>query len=875
MNCHRKFSCRIVRVLVLVLGISVFPANAVYAQKSANPAPSVPAQLPAQIELLQPGVTLTMIAEHPGLVTPTGVDVDALGQIWLIACHTHFRPDGYSGPEHDEILVFNADGTNRRVFYNRTDATMHIKLGSDGWVYLAERDRILRVRDSNGDGTGDTEEDIAVLNTVADYPHNGLSGMAWHPDGALIFSLGENFGRDWTLKGRDESNVSGRGEGGVFRCSPDGKGLRRIAQGFWNPFGLLVRQDGEMFAAENDPGSRPPCRLLNVVEGGDYGFQWVYGSAPVHPFVAWNGELRGTLGMIHPSGEGPCAVVELGGGVMIPSWSNHCIDYFPLIRQGAGYTSKRIELLRGSDFFRPVCMAAVPVKALADDSLDRETFYLTDWVFSSYQLHSRGRLWKLEIDKANAPWLKPSPDPLNEDARLARDLREGRVTLDQPRLLELAQGSDAWLSDAALTALAKTSGSWTPESVRAMQAKDRVWALVALRRADIRDPKWVSALIADPDPEIRFECLRWIADGVLTAFLPNVEQMLSQPDQDFRLFEAALATWNTLNGNPGAGVTDPDVLIARITRDDIPPRLKGYALRLIPPSHAKISVELLRQLYSTGDPVLAREVVRTLAGRRSPDAQSVLSEIATTEQADEQLRADAVAGLAGTSDSSIQQVLLKLATDQNKTIRDEALRSLRSTTPDEHSRVALNEIAVKYPSAAPLVAAVLDGSSIHQGRPEFSDTMAWEKRLTSLPGEPDIEAGQRIFFHSRIAACSTCHRFQGRGNVVGPDLSLISQQGNPTSILKSILEPNRDVAPQFYSTVLELADGTIFSGILLRSSSTEVFRDAVGNERSFQKHEIVQRHEMLTSLMPSGQVAQLTDQELRDLLAFLTGAKAR
>lgn len=115
--------------------------------------------------------------------------------------------------------------------------------------------------------------------------------MAWHPDGGLVFSLGENFGKDWTITGTDGAKVSGRGEGGVFRCTADGKGLRRIARGFWNPFGLLVRKDGEIFAAENDPGSRPPCRLLNVVEGADYGFQWVYGSAPVHPFVAVNGRL--------------------------------------------------------------------------------------------------------------------------------------------------------------------------------------------------------------------------------------------------------------------------------------------------------------------------------------------------------------------------------------------------------------------------------------------------------------------------------------------------------------------------------------------------------------------------------------------------------
>ena len=157
---------------------------AVFAQSSPPPkAPDVPKELTPQIETLQPGVKLTLLAEHPDLVTPTGIDVDEHGNIYAISCHTHFRPEGYAGPAHDEVIVFDANGKNRRVFYNKTDATMHVECGPDGWIYLAERDRILRVKDTNGDGVGDLEENLATMDTLADYPHNGLSGMAWHPDG--------------------------------------------------------------------------------------------------------------------------------------------------------------------------------------------------------------------------------------------------------------------------------------------------------------------------------------------------------------------------------------------------------------------------------------------------------------------------------------------------------------------------------------------------------------------------------------------------------------------------------------------------------------------------------------------------------------------
>ncbi len=826
-------------------------------------APTVPAELPPQIQTLQPGVKLTLLAEHPDLVTPVGVDVDAQGNIWVISNHTHFRPQGYAGPEHDEILVFDKQGKSRRVFYNKTSSTMHLKLGPDGWVYLSERSRILRIKDTNGDGIADVEEPVATLDTVSTYPHNGLSGMAWHPDGGLVFSLGENFGKDWTLTSRDSVKLTGRGEGGIFRCTPEGKNLRRIARGFWNPFGLFVRGDGEIFAADNDPGSRPPCRLLTIIEGADYGYQWVYGSAPVHPFVAWNGELRGTLPMISPSGEAPCAVVPLGGGVVVQSWSDHCVNYFPLTRKGAGYTAQRTELLRGSEYFRPTGIARG-----ADGA-----FYICDWVFSSYELHGRGRLWKMEIDPAKATWMQKDADPINADAQLARDLRDGRTKLSPQQLFAHARGSDPYLSDAALAALARES--WTPDSLRALPAEERVWALVGLRRVNLSEEKWVRALLNDSNPEIRFECLRWIADGVLTSFSADVEKMLSQPDLDYRLFEAALATTNTLHGNPGAGVTDVAVLAERLTNPNVPARLRGFALRLMPATHAKIKVPLLRELLAANDPVLSLEVARTLVARDAEDSRALLAEIAADESHDAALRAEAIVGLSASAAPEHHALLVKLATHGNKAVRNEALRALRSSALDDAAKDALGKSAKKHPESAMLVKALLDPASINAGRPAFEDTDAWMKRLAALPGKGDADSGRRIFFHPRMALCATCHRHSGRGNVVGPDLSLIARQSDAKGTLQSILEPNREVAPQYFPTLLKLADGGEFIGIMLRSSSIEVYRDITGRERTFKKADILGRTELKTSLMPPGLVATLTDEELRDLLAFIRSDAAQ
>jgi len=849
------------------------------------PPPDVPADLAPHVAARAAGVRFELVCEHPGIVTPTGIDVDARGRIWVVACHTHFRPAGYAGPARDEVLVLDPDGT-RRVFCSRTTATMNLLLppaarefesaeresaappahgtGEPGWVYLAERSRIIRVRDTDGDGAADLEETVVALDTEADYPHNGLAGMAWHPDGSLVFSLGENFGKPWTLSGRDGPALRGTGEGGVFRCRPDGGGLARIARGFWNPFGITVLPGGEIFAVDNDPGSRPPCRLLQVVEGGDYGFQWVYGSSPVHPFVAWNGELRGTLGMIHSVGEGPCAVVPLGGGLVVPSWSQHRIDHFALSRRGAGYDAVRTELVSGGDHFRPTCMARGP-----DGS-----FYLADWVYNSYTIHGRGRIWRLTIDEPSADWLAGVWEAENPPARQARLLRCGGATAPRAELLALARGSDAVLADAALAALCREALKDDPEALRALPAADRLTMLVALRKAGLDEPRWVRAAFAaaENDAELRFECLRWVADGGLAELAPDVEAVLARPDLDWRSFEAALAASNTLRGEPGAGVTDAKVLAARLTDPATPPRVKGFIVRLLPPSDAALSGQAARDLLALRDPDLTREVVRSLAAGRVPTALPLLAEIAADPARPESLRADAAAGLAGSGRPEDLDLLIRLAREERGAIRAEALRGLRGR-PADGPAAGTHPAFAAGPAgdgeAAELAAACTDPESLRAGRPPPADTAAWLARLDAVPGPPDAEAGRRIFFHPQVGQCAACHRHGGRGAVVGPDLTLAGRQGDRRALLRSILEPDREVAPQYRAHVLALADGTAFTGILLRSSSVEVYRDLTGRERKFTPEEIDEVHELATSVMPAGLPLSLTDRELRDLLAFL------
>ncbi len=246
-----------------------------------------------------------------------------------------------------------------------------------------------------------------------------------------------------------------------------------------------------------------------------------------------------------------------------------------------------------------------------------------------------------------------------------------------------------------------------------------------------------------------------------------------------------------------------------------PNRIKSFALRLAPPNHKKIDVKLLRELYATNDHDLRVEVIRTLAASKTNDdrngerlssaasAKSLLLEVARSAELDPNMRADAVCGLGqyalGPESGEMVDALLDLAQDSNRSIRQEALRALRLVSLGESAREKLAKIRQRYPnmlaSRGRFVACQLERrTSRCAGYSRVVET------LDALPGSADPAAGRTNLSPCQHRSVRQLPSHSGRGNVVGPDLSLLALQGDRASLLRSILEPNRDVAPQYFAT---------------------------------------------------------------------------
>ena len=181
-------------------------------------------------------------------------------------------------------------------------------------------------------------------------------------EGNVFFGIGENLGGPWTLVGTDGQKLTDdTGSGAIFRVDAKGANLTRIARGFWNPFGLGFDPAGNLWAVDNDPDGRPPCRLIHVVPGGDYGFEFRYGRTGMHPLQAWDAELPGTLGMVSGVGEAPCAVQWHQGKLYVSSWRDHQVEAYTLSPRGASYSATMQPLLTGTEAFRPVGLAFAPM----------------------------------------------------------------------------------------------------------------------------------------------------------------------------------------------------------------------------------------------------------------------------------------------------------------------------------------------------------------------------------------------------------------------------------------------------------------------------------------------------------------------------------
>lgn len=144
-----------------------------------------------------------------------------------------------------------------------------------------------------------------------------------------------------------------------------------------------------------------------------------------------------------------------------------------------------------------------------------------------------------------------------------------------------------------------------------------------------------------------------------------------------------------------------------------------------------------------------------------------------------------------------------------------------------------------------------------------SEVLAKYQPALSTPG--DAARGKTVF----TAVCAVCHRFKEEGRDVGPNLAT-TLAWTPEQMLTNILDPNREVSPNFSQYVVELQDGRVLVGMLTGESASSItLKGADAVEQSIARPQIKSLKGTGLSLMPEGLEAALTVEQLADLMAYL------
>ena len=117
--------------------------------------------------------------------------------------------------------------------------------------------------------------------------------------------------------------------------------------------------------------------------------------------------------------------------------------------------------------------------------------------------------------------------------------------------------------------------------------------------------------------------------------------------------------------------------------------------------------------------------------------------------------------------------------------------------------------------------------------------------------------------------CSTCHRLDGVGNEVGAELKGVRQRGM-ASVLLNILDPNREVKPEYLAYAVTTTDDRVLTGMIgAESANNFSVRQVDGTSVTVQRNQIKELRSLGMSFMPEGLEFNIDEQAMADLLGYL------
>ena len=711
---------------------------------------------------------------------------------------------------------------------------------------------VFRMKNTHGDNEFDVMEFLGGPEKLAEHGNHGIlpdpneNGLFvingnYTPIPELNSSRLSEWQEDLLLPREWDVNGNARGifapGGYVAKMNPNGSHWEMFSIGYRNIYDAAVSPSGELFTFDSDmewdlgmPWYRP-TRLIHVVSGSDYG--WRSGSGK------WKEYYEDSLPPMLNTGRGSPTGMLFGTGAKFPAkfqdalfvldWIYGTIYAFHLSPEGASYSAEPELFLTGSPL------------PLTDGVIGKDgAFYFITGGRANETL-----LYRV-IYTGDASTAPRRPQELTEPQKTRKRL-EAFHGKRNPSALDVAWpylgSEDPYLRNAARVAVEfQNADEWASRALSESDTQARITGIVALAHTNSSGYKdeAVSSLL-----EIDFTTLE---TGQKLSYLRAMALIFMRlGDPDYQQKQQIIATFE----------------------------------KELPSDDHRINTEIVRllvYLQDTGVTGKALELMKNVTEPEHPDW----------------------IGLVDQQDGTIE-AMLKNPPPTRKLEFAFILRNLRNGWSIEQKREyfsfineaakssggssyfaflrRMREDALSHATEEEYTAlADLTGISLVQA-PAFDVTPVkgpgrnWTINealgvIADNRTSRNFENGRNAYF---ATGCASCHRFNGYGGNIGPDLSTIGSRSSIPVLLEDIIFPNALISDQYSSSVVTLSDGRTIRGLVVEeANSVRIYpRSADLPPVEVSKSEIVSVEPADVSVMPPGLINALNEDELRDLIAFL------
>lgn len=458
----------------------------------------------------------------------------------------------------------------------------------------------------------------------------------------------------------------------------------------------------------------------------------------------------------------------------------------------------------------------------------------------------------------------------------------------------------------------------------------RLGALLAMRRLHMPE---IALFLNDADSKIVLEAARAIYDEPIPAALPKLAQLTTRtfkdmPEPTMRRVLAANYRLGTTENARALVTTATRAEVPTPLREQALKMLQAWEKpsgrdwivglwRPLPERPGADVAEVLRPALAalmTGPDKVRSEGAKLAAKHGMKEIGPALRELVTDKSRPAGVRIEALKALETLKDARLEETAKAALGDDDPRLRVQGRRIVLLKAPKAEAVQTLAKVLdkgatverqgalallgdLRAPEADALLEHWLDQLLAKKAPPEIqldillaaraSKGPAIAKKLATYEATRDAknpmsvyreamvggdaDNGRRIFFEKSEVSCLRCHKINGVGGEVGPDLSGIGKKQKRDYLLESIVDPDKQIAKGYETVVLTLQSGLIKTGIL-KSEDAKVVRimTSEGQLLSIPKADIEERSRG-PSAMPSDLAQKMSRTEIRDLVEFLAG----